>query len=193
MQEAYKTLREPAARLRHLVELELPAAGAGWFCAPCGAFHECGKRGPSGKGCLFCARRSTTTALARALLSPEIAAALRQVAESIGVCPENARSINRARLRIWMIAGLKSPPTNCRPLRRLLPFSRDGCPSCPNGNSAWQTDERGAHRETALARNATRFGASPVVPSAFRPKLPRPPRLMWRVNAVSRCASPFSS
>jgi hypothetical protein len=83
LQEAYRTLREPASRLRHLLELESPserrnAAGA----APhADLFLSAGSAVQSAR---TIAQRleNTTSVLGRALLSPEIAAALRQVREA---------------------------------------------------------------------------------------------------------------
>ena len=54
LQDAYKTLREPAARLRHLVELEFPGGGIQSESAPhTRAFHECGKCSAGGKSYFF--------------------------------------------------------------------------------------------------------------------------------------------
>jgi curved DNA-binding protein CbpA len=83
LQDAYKTLREPAARLRHLMELEFPGDDTQSDFAPhAELFMSAGSAVQSAKA-VFLRSENTTTALARALLSPEIAAALRQVREAI--------------------------------------------------------------------------------------------------------------
>lgn len=79
LQEAYHTLREPAARLRHLAELELPGAGSPGNSAPhAELFMSAGSAVHAAKAA-FLRSEKTTTVLARALLSQEIDAALRQV------------------------------------------------------------------------------------------------------------------
>jgi curved DNA-binding protein CbpA len=83
LQDAYKTLREPAARLRHLMELEFPDSDApSDFTPDAQLFMSAGTAVQSAKA-VFSRLENATTALARALLSPEIAAALRQVREAM--------------------------------------------------------------------------------------------------------------
>jgi curved DNA-binding protein CbpA len=81
LQDAYKTLREPAARLRHLMELEFSGPGSQSDSAPhAELFMSVGSAVQTARA-IFSRSENTTTALARALLSPEIAAALRQIRE----------------------------------------------------------------------------------------------------------------
>ena len=83
LQEAYKTLSEPAARLRHLLELQFPDVGRPAGSAPhAELFLHAGGAIQAAKAS-FSRREKSTTALARAILSPEIAAALRQVREAL--------------------------------------------------------------------------------------------------------------
>lgn len=90
LQEAYTTLREPASRLRHLVELGSsdrsnvagPVPHADLFLRAGGAVQSA--RGIAQR------LENTTSVLARALLSAEIAAALREVREAL-------KSIQQAR------------------------------------------------------------------------------------------------
>ena len=83
LQEAYKTLSEPAARLRHLLELQFPDVGRPAGSAPhAELFLHAGGAIQAAKAS-FSRREKSTTALARAVLSPEIAAALRQVREAL--------------------------------------------------------------------------------------------------------------
>jgi curved DNA-binding protein CbpA len=82
LQEAYTILREPATRLRHLMELEFPGFGSPKASAPhAELFLRAGGAVQAAKAA-FSRLEKTTTALARALLSSEIAAALRQVREA---------------------------------------------------------------------------------------------------------------
>lgn len=79
LQEAYNTLREPAARLRHLTELEFPGVGSQRSSTPhAELFMSAGSAVQAAKTA-FLRLEKTTTALARALLSQEIDAALQQV------------------------------------------------------------------------------------------------------------------
>jgi curved DNA-binding protein CbpA len=82
VQEAYKTLREPAARLRHLLDLEFPAHRKDGEQAPHAELFL--RAGSALQAARAVSQRleSTSSALARALLSPEIAAALRQIREA---------------------------------------------------------------------------------------------------------------
>jgi curved DNA-binding protein CbpA len=83
LQEAYKTLREPAARLRHLIELEFPRAGGPSDSAPhAELFLRAGGAIQAAKGA-FSRLENTSTTVARALLSPELAAALQQIREAL--------------------------------------------------------------------------------------------------------------
>ena len=83
LQDAYKTLREPAARLRHLLELEFPSGGKKSDPAPhAELFMSAGSAVQAAKA-VFLRSEKTTTALARALLSPEIAAVLREVRKAL--------------------------------------------------------------------------------------------------------------
>jgi curved DNA-binding protein CbpA len=82
LQEAYKILREPALRLKHLMELEFPGGGSPSGSAPhAELFLRAGGAIQAAKVALS-RLENTSTALARALLSSEIAAALRQVREA---------------------------------------------------------------------------------------------------------------
>jgi curved DNA-binding protein CbpA len=82
LQDAYKTLREAAPRLRHLMELEFVGGGGqGDSTAYAELFMSVGSAVQAAKA-VFLRSENTTTALARALLSPEIVAALRQVREA---------------------------------------------------------------------------------------------------------------
>ena len=79
LQDAYKTLREPAERLRHLVELEFPGCGIQSESTPhTELFMSAGSAVQAAKA-IFSRLENTTTAMARALLAPDIAAALEQV------------------------------------------------------------------------------------------------------------------
>ncbi len=83
LQDAYKTLREPAARLRHLLELEFPSGGKKSDPAPhAELFMSAGSAVQAAKA-VFLRSEKTTTALARALLSPEIATVLREVRKAL--------------------------------------------------------------------------------------------------------------
>jgi curved DNA-binding protein CbpA len=82
LQDAYKTLREPAARLRHLIELEFfGGGGQSDSTAHAELFMSVGSAVQAAKA-VFLRSENTTSAIARALLSPEIVAALRQVREA---------------------------------------------------------------------------------------------------------------
>ena len=84
VQDAYKTLREPARRLRHLMELEFfGGGGQSDSTAHAELFMSVGSAVQAAKA-VFLRSENTTSALARALLSPEIVAALRQVREASG-------------------------------------------------------------------------------------------------------------
>jgi len=95
LQDAYKTLREPALRLRHLMELEFPGGGSQSDSAPhAELFMSAGSAVQAAKAVFSCLENSTS-ALARALLSSEIAEALRRVREAF-------QSIQRARDELTM-------------------------------------------------------------------------------------------
>lgn len=82
VQEAYQTLREPAARLRHLVELEFPEHLRNGGQAPnAELFLQAGRAVQTARA-VSQRLGSARSGLARALLSPEIAAALRQIREA---------------------------------------------------------------------------------------------------------------
>jgi curved DNA-binding protein CbpA len=83
LQEAYKTLSEPAARLRHLVELEFPDAERPSGSAPHAELFLLAGGAIQAAKAAFSRLEKSTTALARAVLSPEITAALRQVRETL--------------------------------------------------------------------------------------------------------------
>ena len=79
VQDAYKTLREPARRLRHLMELEFfGGGGQSDSTAHAELFMSAGSAVQAAKA-VFLRSQNTTTALARALLAPDIAAALEEV------------------------------------------------------------------------------------------------------------------
>ena len=82
LQEAYQMLREPAARLRHLLELEFPDHRKNGGQAPHAELFV--RAGSAVQAARAVSQRleSASSALARALLSPEIAAALRQIREA---------------------------------------------------------------------------------------------------------------
>ena len=82
LQDAYKTLREPTARLRHLMELEFPGGSQSNSAPHAELFMSAGSAVQAARA-VFLRSENTTTALARALLSPEIVAALRQVREAL--------------------------------------------------------------------------------------------------------------
>jgi curved DNA-binding protein CbpA len=82
LQEAYKVLREPATRLRHLIELEFPDHVPGNGHAPhAELFLRAGSAVQVARG-VSQRFEKANSALARALLSPEIAEALRQIREA---------------------------------------------------------------------------------------------------------------
>jgi curved DNA-binding protein CbpA len=83
LQDAYKTLREPAARLRHLLELQFGGhEDRDDSAAHAELFMRAGSAAHAARGVL--ARlENTTTSLARALLRPEIVSALKEVREAI--------------------------------------------------------------------------------------------------------------
>ena len=82
LQEAYRVLREPAARLRHLIELEFPNYVSASGPAPhAELFLRAGSAVQAARG-VSQRFEKANSALARALLSPEIADALRQIRET---------------------------------------------------------------------------------------------------------------
>jgi curved DNA-binding protein CbpA len=83
LQDAYKTLREPAARLRHLMELDFPGSGSrSDSAAHAELFMSVGSAVQAAKA-VFLRSKNTTTALGRALLSSEIAAALEEIRKAL--------------------------------------------------------------------------------------------------------------
>ncbi len=84
VQEAYKTLRDPAMRLRHLLELVFPAFRKdGGHVPHAEIFLRAGNAVQAARS-VWQRLENTSSALARALLSPEIAEALRQIREAFG-------------------------------------------------------------------------------------------------------------
>ena len=82
LQEAYKVLREPATRLRHLIELEFPNhVPAGGHAPHAELFLRAGSAVQAARA-VSQRLEKANSALARALLSPEIAEALRQIREA---------------------------------------------------------------------------------------------------------------
>ena len=135
LQDAYKTLREPAARLRHLAELEFPGGGSQSESAPhAELFMSAGSAVQAAKA-IFLRSEDTTTALARALLAPDIAVALQQVRGALQSI-QQARGQLECSWRISTPAGLGFLVTSWPIWRHRLGFFRGGSPSCPNGNSA---------------------------------------------------------
>lgn len=82
LQQAYQILSQPAARLRHLVELNFPESGRTDGPPPhADLFLRVGGAVQAAKA-VFSRREKSISALARALVSPEIVSALRQVREA---------------------------------------------------------------------------------------------------------------
>jgi curved DNA-binding protein CbpA len=97
LQDAYKTLRDPAARLRHLMGLEFPGVKGQDDSTPhAELFMRAGNAVHAAKAALA-RSENTTTAVARALLSADIAAALKQLREAITFL-QDARNEIMARL-----------------------------------------------------------------------------------------------
>jgi curved DNA-binding protein CbpA len=82
LQEAYRVLREPATRLRHLIDLEFPNHVPASGHAPHAELFL--RAGSAVQVARAVSQRfeKASSALARALLSPEIAEALRQIREA---------------------------------------------------------------------------------------------------------------
>jgi curved DNA-binding protein CbpA len=82
VQEAYKILRDPTARLRHLLDLQFPGQRKDGGHAPHAELFM--RAGNAVQAARAVSQRldSASSTLARALLSPEIAAALRQIREA---------------------------------------------------------------------------------------------------------------
>jgi curved DNA-binding protein CbpA len=79
LQEAYKTLRDPATRLRHLLELTFPSyRKEGGHVPHAELFLRAGNAVQAART-VRQRFENASSALARALLSPEIAEALRQI------------------------------------------------------------------------------------------------------------------
>jgi hypothetical protein len=85
IQEAYKTLREPAARLRHLLELAFPDFRRDGGQVPHAELFLRAGRAVQAARAVWQRFERTSSALARALLSPEIAEALRQIRAASGL------------------------------------------------------------------------------------------------------------
>jgi curved DNA-binding protein CbpA len=84
VQEAYKTLRDPASRLRHLLELAFPTfRREGGNVPHAELFLRAGSAVQAART-VWQRFETTSSALARALLSPEIAEALRQIRAASG-------------------------------------------------------------------------------------------------------------
>ena len=84
IQEAYKTLRDPATRLRHLLELAFPTfRREGGQMPHAEVFLRAGSAVQAART-VWQRFENTSSALARALLSPEIAEALRQIRAASG-------------------------------------------------------------------------------------------------------------
>ena len=84
VQEAYKTLRDPATRLRHLLELVFPTFKRdGGHVPHADLFLQAGNEVQAART-VWQRFENTSSALARALLSPEIAEALRQIRAASG-------------------------------------------------------------------------------------------------------------
>jgi curved DNA-binding protein CbpA len=79
LQDAYKTLRDPAARLRHLMELVFRGAEVQDDAASHAELFMCAAGAVHAAKAVLSRLDNTGTRLGRALLSPEIAAALEQV------------------------------------------------------------------------------------------------------------------
>ena len=95
LQDAYKTLREPAARLQHLLDLEFPADRNNIGSAPYAELFMRAASAAQAARTVSLRSENTTSALARALLVSEMATALRQVREAF-------QSIQRARDELTM-------------------------------------------------------------------------------------------
>ncbi|HEY5704693.1 MAG TPA: hypothetical protein VIS96_03880 [Terrimicrobiaceae bacterium] len=97
LQEAYKTLREPAARLKHLMELEVPGAASQIDSAPHAELFMSAGSAVQAARAIFLRLESRTTALARALLAPEAASALGKVRAALESV-QQAQDESRVRL-----------------------------------------------------------------------------------------------
>lgn len=88
VQEAYKTLRDPAARLRHLLELTFPTFKRDGGHVPHAELFLRAGNAVQAARTVWQRFENTSSALARALLSPEIAEALREIREASGLVQE---------------------------------------------------------------------------------------------------------
>ena len=88
VQEAYKTLRDPAARLRHLLELAFPNFKKESGHVPHAEIFLRAGNAVQAARTVWQRFENTSSALARALLSPEIAEALRQIRAASGFVEE---------------------------------------------------------------------------------------------------------
>jgi curved DNA-binding protein CbpA len=95
VQEAYKTLRDPATRLRHLLELAFPTFQKDGANVPHAELFLRAGTAVQAARTIWQRFENTSSALARALLSPEIAEALRQIREASGLVQEGEDELAR--------------------------------------------------------------------------------------------------
>jgi curved DNA-binding protein CbpA len=88
VQDAYKTLRDPAARLRHLLELTFPSFRRDGGEVPHAELFLRAGNAVQAARMVWQRIETTSSALAKALLSPEIAEALRDIREASGFVQE---------------------------------------------------------------------------------------------------------
>ena len=126
VQEAYKTLRDPATRLRHLLELVFPTFKRdGGHVPHADLFLQAGNAVQAART-VWQRFENTSSALARALLSPEIAEALRQIRTPTMGWRDNSKT--------WTSDGRMFPQMSS-PLWRLHSgMFPGGKRSCQNGN-----------------------------------------------------------
>lgn len=79
LQDAYKTLRDPAARLRHLIELVFRGAEIQDDATPHAELFMCAAGAVHAARAVLSRLENTDTRLGRAILSPEILTALEQI------------------------------------------------------------------------------------------------------------------
>ena len=85
VQEAYKTLRDPVTRLRHLLELVFPTFKRDGGHVPHAELFLRAGNAVQAARTVWQRFESNSSALAKALLSPEIAEALRQIRAASGL------------------------------------------------------------------------------------------------------------
>jgi curved DNA-binding protein CbpA len=95
VQEAYKTLRDPTPRLRHLLELDFPAFRKDGGPVPHAELFLRAGNAVQAARTVWQRFEKTSSALDRALLSPEIAEALRQIREASGLVQEAEDELTR--------------------------------------------------------------------------------------------------